>query len=62
MVTIMTKEEQECYSELLNSIKLSVKIDSNSKISSALEKLEQFVIIMNIKETKAVPLEEFEIL
>ena len=62
MVTKMTKEEQECYSELLTSVKLSVKIDSYSKISSALERLEQFVIIMNIKETKAVPLEEYEIL
>ena len=62
MVTKMTKEEQECYNELLNGIKLSVKIDSYSKISSALDKLEEFVIIMNIKDTKAVPLDKFEIL
>ena len=62
MVTKMTKEEQECYSELLTSIKLSVKMDSHSKISSALDKLEQFVVIMNIKETKAIPLDKFEIL
>ena len=58
----MTKEEHECYSELLNCVKLSVKMDNYSKISSALDKLEQFVVILNIKETKALPVDKFEIL
>jgi len=59
-VTTMTKEELLVYNRLLKELECASGVGSMANFW--LDKLEQFVIIMNIKDTKAVPLDKFEIL
>jgi len=56
----MTKEELLVYNRLLKELECASGVGSMANFW--LDKLEQFVIIMNIKDTKAVPLDKFEIL
>ncbi|CAB4127232.1 hypothetical protein UFOVP84_84 [uncultured Caudovirales phage] len=60
MVTIMTKEELLVYNRLLKELECASGVGSMANFW--LDKLEQFVVILNIKETKALPLDKFEVM
>ena len=55
----MTKEELLVYNRLLKEIEAASSVGSGANFW--LDKLQQFVIIMNIKETKAIPLDKYEL-
>lgn len=54
----MTKEELSVYNYMLNQIE---KSSTTLNAGYWLERLEKYVIILNLKESKAIPLDEYEL-
>jgi hypothetical protein len=61
MVATMNITEEEVYKELLNNLKIAIRNDDKT-VNFWIARLQEFVYVLNIKETKAIPIDKYEIL
>jgi len=57
----MNITEEEVYKELLNNLKIAIRNDDKT-VNFWIARLQEFVYVLNIKETKAIPIDKYEIL